>query len=164
MNNVLQKYNNRVEGFTLLETLFVILLTTIVISLVFVYFNTFQKYTANSEKVIIYEKDILRFESLMQYDIDRSRELYFSDDDVILNDIDVSYKLTENMIIRDQSGSVDTLRAREIQFDVYYQSDEIPLVKGIEINLTDLNNHHRTYYFYRDNDFQSIFNTYLQQN
>lgn len=139
-----------IKGFTLLEMLIVILLTAIVVSMAFLYFNTFNRYIAQINHSSEVELQILRFESLLSYDIDRAEEVLFDLDETTIIEfvgINTSYHFSDSFISRKQDSSVDTLKFDEIVIRPEYFSDTETLLKGFELILKDGKKRERVYYF-----------------
>lgn len=160
--NLLKK---KLGGFTLLETLFVILLTSIVVSLIFVYFNTFQRYMLQINKTTDYEIQILRFESLMQFDLDRAKYVILKEeypDKILLPETQINYVIGENYIVRNQNEVPDTLKATNISFTPMLFNGSEFLLEGFIVNITDFNNRTRNYAFYKRYDEKTNFEEFLK--
>ena len=144
-----------IEAFTLLETLFVILLTTIVVSLVFVYFNAFQRYMLHVNNTTRYETDVLRFETLMQWDLDRARKIVMSEgdyDEIECVGIGIFYEIGQKYIVRFQDDIPDTLKGKSIIFTPLFYKSSDNLLTGFEIEMEDFNDRIRGYSFYKQYD------------
>ncbi len=155
------------KGFTLLETLFVILLTSIVLSLTFLYFNTFQKYITSITRTSGYEADILRFESLLVYDIDRAfavrlKSTYSSD--IECSGINVGYEINEGHIIRTQNNVSDTVWCESVELIPYFHHPSREKLKGFELEVTDFRNRTRIYGFYKNSTEKDEFEKHWKQN
>jgi len=160
--NLLKK---KFEGFTLLETLFVILLTSIVVSLIFVYFNTFQRYMLQINKTTDYEIQILRFESLMQFDLDRAKYIILKEEDpvkILLAETQINYVIGENFIVRNQNEVPDTLKATNISFIPMLLNESDFLLEGFIVNVIDFNNRTRDYAFYKKYDEKTNFEEFIK--
>lgn len=144
-------HSNSVEGFTLLETLFVILLTSIVVSLIFVYFNTFQRYIVQLNKASVYEIQVLRFESLMQFDLDRSSKVLYAEADlpeIICKGPAITYIVGETFMVRLQNDVADTLKANKLELIPLFVDGSDSLMKAFTIEFEDFNLRNRSYSFY----------------
>jgi type II secretory pathway pseudopilin PulG len=163
-NNRTYKHPFKLKGFTLLETLFVVLLTAIVISLTFVYFNTFQKYIQSQNKIMNYELEVLRFESLMNYDIDRCAFITQNGNAITMEGIHVAYEFFEMYLVRHQYENTDTLKGKRIDWlTETEEADNDELVKTIEVAITDLKNRQRNYIFFKDYDIKTKFEAYINK-
>lgn len=161
-NNTKDK-RNWVPGFTLLEVLIVILLTAIVISLTFLYFSTFNRYVAQINSSAGFELQVLRFESLLYYDVDRATEIKINEGPTTYVDFigtEVSYIFKEDMIIREQYENNDTLQCKEVIFTPGYLSEVHNTLVGLGIELTDKNNRIRAYMFEKKQSSGILFEQY----
>ena len=142
---------------------FVLLLTSIVISLAFAYFNTFQRYLQNQNKVTTYEMQVLRFESLMYYDFDRANALHFKHGVLICSGTNVEYEFNDKNIIRYQNNETDSLKGDNINYFFYYAQKRSSEIIGLELEVTDFHNRKRVYAFTKENDEKTKFENFNKQ-
>lgn len=173
IKNYLAKINFRIrqskmhtDGFTLLETLIVLLLTSMVVSLTFAYFNAFQKYMRQNITTSRYETDILRFESLIVYDFKRFNKVVVDEwDQLILGqDEAIVYKFNEKSIVRFQEGSTDTLKIKNLEYDYLYSEEYPNLLSVIKLNFNDLSGKNHQCYFYKEYPVKDRFNEFYERN
>jgi prepilin-type N-terminal cleavage/methylation domain-containing protein len=141
---------NWIKGFTLLEMLFVILLSAIVVSLTFLYFNAFNRYISQITRLSEYELQVLRMESLLTYDIDRAASIQINKDNTTFMSVlgtNVDYEFAVNYIVRIQEENSDTLKCEELLFSPEYNRGSNKTIKSFELQITDHNNRKRTYSF-----------------
>lgn len=151
----------KLKGFTLLETLFVVFLTSIVISLTFVYFTTFQKYIQGQNNTLNYELEVLRFESLMQYDIDRSTRLVRKGNSLVLEGIDMQYTFFESYLVRHQYENSDTLQGNNVKWHTQSEIFKgIEIISSVEVSVIDFKNRSRNYIFRKDYDIKTKLESY----
>jgi type II secretory pathway pseudopilin PulG len=163
-NHKISKYQH-LQGFTLLETLFVILLTSIVVSLIFVYFNTFQRYIIHLNKSTEYELQVFRFESLMQYDLDRSTRIVLNTEytpEIYCFGTNISYTIGDKYIARTQQEVTDTLKAVKIDFTPQFFPGSDSLLEAITVGIEDVNNRTRSYSFYKIYDEKTNFEEFMK--
>lgn len=154
------------DGFTLLETLIVLLLTSMVVSLTFAYFGAFQKYMRQSITSSAYETNILRFESLINYDFEYYNEVLVDDwGNLILGkDAAISYTFSNNNIIRYQESNYDTLKIKNIEYEYLYMKEHPDLLSTIKMNFIDLSGRNHKYCFYKEYSVKVRFNVFYKEN
>lgn len=147
-----RKLSKAVPGFTILETLIVLLLTSLVVSLSFAYFSAFQKYMRQNIRTTDYEVNVLRFESLLTYDFDRCEKIYPQNNELILekNGEEIIYIFQDDRLIREHAGNTDTLIMQSVDFDMIYSEKHPTLLTGLQINLLDINHEPRTFYLRKE--------------
>lgn len=156
----------KLPGFTLLELLFVILLTSIVVSLTFTYFTAFRKYMSEISKDSEYETEIMRFETFLRFDIEKSEFLAMdqnSDYSLKCDGTNIYYYFGEEFVIRTMDQSDDTLFAREIKFNPEFYPENDTLVVSFNLNITDLNNRIREYWFYKNYPIKTKFDIHFNK-
>ncbi|MBN1115644.1 MAG: hypothetical protein JXA77_00445 [Bacteroidales bacterium] len=155
----------KLPGFTILETLLTVLLTSIILSLSFLYFNSFQKYLHLNSKNLEYETSILRFESLLNYDLDRCVYVLLDADKEIaltIENEEIIYSLTDRYFVRKGNKSFDTLNINSGNLSVnYYPNTD--LITGIKIEFDDINNTKRLYYSIKKYSEKDIFMDYMRR-
>ncbi len=152
------------KGFTLVEMLIVILLTSIIVSLTFLYFNTIQKYIITQSNVDDYELEIMRFESFLRYDINRSSGLTIIDDELIMSDLNVTYFFSDELIIRDQYEQHDTLKVSDALLTPVYDEKLSDLLVQFKLSFYDADYRLREYVYLVPQDIETKYKSFLNSN
>jgi type II secretory pathway pseudopilin PulG len=157
---------HKLNGFTLLETLIVLLLTSMVVSLTFAYFSAFQKYMRQNISTSAYETNILRFESLINYDLERFDEVSVDNWDNLLlgKEKEITYKFNDHYIIRYQESSQDTLKIEDLEYEYIYMKKHPALLSALKLDFIDLSGRNHNYYFYKEYSVKARFNEFYKDN
>jgi len=146
------KMKSSLPGFTLLEMLFVILLTSIVVSLTFTYFTAVRRYLVQINNESNFETEIMRFETFLRFDIEKSDYLIWEENRNFLlkcAGTNTNYLFGEKYIVRTWEQSDDTLFAAEIEISPEYFPENDTLIKSFNLIITDANRRLREYWFYK---------------
>lgn len=144
--------------------LIVILLTSIIVSLTFLYFNTIQKYIITQSNVDDYELEIMRFESFLRYDINRSSGLTIIDDELIMSDLNVTYFFSDELIIRDQYEQHDTLKVSDALLTPVYDEKLSDLLVQFKLSFYDADYRLREYVYLVPQDIETKYKSFLNSN
>jgi prepilin-type N-terminal cleavage/methylation domain-containing protein len=144
----------KVNGFTLLEVLIVMILTSLVISLTYTYFNAFQHYIRKTIGMGEQETAILRLETLLIKDFDKASAVLFKQDSGILvvknNKTEIQYTISDSSAIRYFGNAADTLVINGLYIKPEYFTGQDSLILALTLGVNEKERPTRSYRFFMD--------------
>lgn len=153
------------KSFTLLETLFNLLILSIIISLSYMMINMFNK------QMLLFEKEsteILQyniFNKTMKYDINAANNFSVKNNTLLLkqyNNSSVSYKFEKAYILRMRLETLDTFKLKVLDFNIF-KNKQTNSTKRLELTLELLNEDIVAYYFLNQNNAEQINKKYFNE-
>ncbi len=153
------------KSFTLLETLFNLLILSIIISLSYMMINMFNK------QMLLFEKEsteILQyniFNKTIKYDINAANNFSVKNNTLLLkqyNNSSVSYKFEKAYILRMRLETLDTFKLKVLDFNIF-KNKQTNSTKRLELTLELLNEDIVAYYFLNQNNAEQINKKYFNE-
>lgn len=153
------------KSFTLLETLFNLLILSIIISLSYMMINMFNK------QMLLFEKEsteILQyniFNKTIKYDINAANNFSVKNNTLLLkqyNNSSVSYKFEKAYILRMRLETLDTFKLKVLDFNIF-KNKQTNSTKRLELTVELLNEDIVAYYFLNQNNAEQINKKYFNE-
>lgn len=153
------------KSFTLLETLFNLLILSIIISLSYMMINMFNK------QMLLFEKEsteILQyniFNKTIKYDINAANNFSVKNNTLLLkqyNNSSISYKFEKAYILRMRLETLDTFKLKVLDFNIF-KNKQTNSTKRLELTVELLNEDIVAYYFLNQNNAEQINKKYFNE-
>lgn len=153
------------KSFTLLETLFNLLILSIIISLSYMMINMFNK------QMLLFEKEsteILQyniFNKTIKYDINAANNFSVKNNTLLLkqyNNSNTSYKFEKAYILRMRSETLDTFKLKVLDYNIF-KNKQTNSTKRLELTVELLNENIEAYYFLNQNNAEQINKKYFNE-
>lgn len=153
------------KSFTLLETLFNLLILSIIISLSYMMINMFNK------QMLLFEKEsteILQyniFNKTIKYDINAANNFSVKNNTLLLkqyNNSSISYKFEKAYILRMRLETLDTFKLKVLDYNIF-KNKQTNSTKRLELTVELLNEDIVAYYFLNQNNAEQINKKYFNE-
>jgi prepilin-type N-terminal cleavage/methylation domain-containing protein len=121
MQTTSPKHTLKLKAFTLIEMLFVMLLSGIVVALTYLYFNQFRQYlnkAGNSDNASI---SFCQLSMVLQKDLSEAAEIYYIEPDeirLITGESQTKYNFDQKWVVRETANATDTFQCVTSGLDV----------------------------------------------
>lgn len=127
----------KLHAFTMMELLVTIVISSIVVSTalaVFVHINTYFSNNNNQQEEI---NKIISLQSLLNYDVEKAREIYCLSDRVLLTNSEslICYKFLDSYIIREHKANSDTFTLVSTDLSSEKLDNYCDLIKEVSFNI-----------------------------
>jgi type II secretory pathway component PulJ len=153
----------KVKAFTVMEMLFVMMLSAIVTGLTYMYFNQFSYYLKKSAKSDNTYINYSLFSFAFNKDLDNAATLHFNGKDKItigLIDEEITYQVEDKWIIRETENSSDTFKFKVSGLEVKEMEAHKQLVQSILFDAVFDTNSYLSYSYLKEYSSEILFKNY----
>lgn len=153
-----------IKAFTLLEMIFVMMLTAIVTGLTYMYFTQFSHYLKKSTSSDNFYVNFNLFCFVLNKDLSESSVIRFNGKDEIYTGFDdkkeTLYRIEKNFIIRESESSTDTFKFKIKDLKIQELEKHYMLVNQIEFNASIDSGNFISYSFLKEYPSETLFHYY----
>jgi hypothetical protein len=163
MTALKNKIYSRLKAFTIIEMLFVMMLTAIVTSLTYLYFTQFSLYLKNSTMGDNRYLNFSQFSMVFRTDMDNAAAIHFDGNAVIIathSDTNITYQIEKRWVIRATDVVEDTFRFRVADLKIQELDLHKGLVKTIEFDAVFDSNNYISYLYLKEYPSLTLFQNY----
>jgi type II secretory pathway component PulJ len=153
----------QVKAFTVLEMLFVMMLSAIVTGLTYMYFTQLSHYLKKSSTSDNTYLNYRMFDFVYKKDLDQSGTIHYNGKDEILlkiNDEEITYQIDDESIIREADQTTDTFNFKVSNLEVHELESHKQLVSSIRFDAVFDSINFLTNYYMKEYSSEILYNNY----